>query len=282
MMASNYQNRGMRKCASWCTAAFLACAFAGQSVSAVVLKFNLMSHPYGGITDPLYGFRLDGIDGDPGHQFTFDFNRAEANPGMMLILDNGDDDGDGTIDAGRTQTVSIMGQAWGGQDIGQTYATNAYLGLWDIEFNYTGNVLIEFDQVFLGSIEVTVNPEDQVNNTGKIEKVGNSALKYVLQDEDGGTKGFSFKFNNVDNHRLGIPPATEPGAKFVGWGWVNHALAPDPGGEFQHLAASDWLFVGMKKDPPGQTFPEVPEPVTGVLGLMGLGVLSMATRRRMA
>ncbi len=269
-----------------CAAVGAALVATGSSAQAVIMTYNLGNHPNGGIRLPFYGLRLDGLDGDNSKEFTFDFDRPEITTPMKLTLDSDAD------------TVRIHGQVYGGEDIWTSktdvpadpddyYANDAYRGLWDVDFTYSGGITFEFDTMFAGSVSVVVNAEDHTNHVGTIERVGNPALKYVLQDEQG-SHAYSFKFNNIDNHRLGGTGLSGPDT-FVGWGWVNHAPAGTTG-VFPHVYASDWLFTGTRApgddggdDFGGQDdFDSVPEPVSAVLGAMGLGVVSLATRRRMA
>ena len=95
---------------------------------------------------------------------------------------------------------------------------------------------------------------------------------FSLVDQESG--GYSFKFNNFDDHRLGGSPGFGGPDTFVGWGWVNHwAEGATPR---NHVYSSDWLFTGTYVPPITNT--EVPEP--GALIIFGFGIAGLALHRR--
>jgi len=277
-----------------CWAMGLAVSLGASTASAVVVNktYELSNHPDGGARYPLYGFRLDGLDtGNAGRIFTFDLEHASITKPMLLDL---------TYDLANPaiNTVRIHGQAYGGQDVWNSnspaldpddyYADNAFTGLWEIDFTYTTNVAVT--EVF-GVPAAEITSEAPLNNTGTIfqvvDKFGNVDLSktYSLEDEEG-NKGYSFRFDNGDHRLSGTPLFNDPSV-FVGRGWMNHSQGPaNPNSDnrWVHLAASDWLFVATEQQsPPGGQVPlspSVPEPVTGLLSLMGLATLGLATRRR--
>lgn len=233
-----------------------------NQADATVFSFALANHPDGSAAPPLYGFRLDELfNVTGGHDvFTFDFDHASSD--MRLDYDDGGTAGDRSDDS-----LRIFGRAFGGLDTGAGYGDASRRGLWDIDFTYAAN----FVDPGAAGIAIKINPENPAN-TGTITPLfdvgGDSSTNGTaigLVDEDGG-KGFSFKFNNVDNHRLGGTPLDGSGIH-VGWGWVNHSGAP-------HIAASDWLFTGTPL-PPSQV---VPEPSS--LALLALGGITAAGLRR--
>ena len=83
--------------------------------------YRLHSHPDGGARPPLYGLRLDGLDGDAsvdnygnarGSIFTFDFDHVDelGRQAMMLM----------TVDQGGGE-IHIRGTMYGGRNEGDGY-----------------------------------------------------------------------------------------------------------------------------------------------------------------
>lgn len=224
---------------------------------ATTFTYNLASHPDGNAEPPAYGLRLDELfDVTGGHDvWSFDFDDAQSN--MTLVYDDGGTPGDGALG---DDTVRIFGTVFGGLDTGTEYGDPTRRGLWDVDFSYTTNL----QSAGAGGVDVMVNPDSPSNN-GSITPLfavggdaGTNGVPIALVDEDGG-KGFSFKFNNTDDHRLGGTGLSGPDT-FVGWGWLNY------GGE-SHVAASDWLFIAT-----------VPEPGTSTL--LGAALAAVLSRRR--
>ena len=153
-------------------------------------------------------------------------------------------------------TIAIHGQAYGGLDTGSTYGNPAYTGVWQIGFTYNNNFVS-------GGNNIEVGP-GAVANTGSIQPLfpANGGASIPLEDY-AGKHDYTFRFNNIDNHRLDGSGLSGP-ETFVGWGWLNHS------GE-EHVAASDWLFTGTA---------QVPEPAT--MTLLGASLLfgACAHRRR--
>ena len=172
--------------------------------------FPLANHPDGGAAPPLYGFRLDGLDGDSGHEFTFDFEGQ----GASMIMDFEGVDG----------SLRILGTAFGGRIENHDYVDPQ---VWEIDFLYT-KMILDGDRL--------VSDPTSATNTGTITPGAMSP------SGDGFPAGspidlvdyfgkHSFTFALEENHR-GFDGVS-------GFGWVNHSGA----GLDNHVAASDWLFT---------------------------------------
>ena len=169
--------------------------------------FPLTSHPDGGIAPPFYGLRLDGLDDDSGHEFTFDFDGPGAK--MLMEIDPSD------------LRLRIFGRAFGGRVEGEAYLDPQ---LWEIDFTYT-RMIVEGDRLVS---DPTTSP-----NSGQIvptESVGGFTAGVAIDLVDYFGK-HDFTFALEKDHR-GVEG-------FSGFGWVNHA----GGGLDRHIAASDWLFT---------------------------------------
>lgn len=220
------------------------------SAGAVVTEYILFNHPDGSARPPKYGLRLDELFNITSNHdvFTFDFEHAASR--MRLFYDDADTPGDLTDDE-----VRIAGTVFGGLDRGSDYHPD-YSGIWEVDFRYTENFVS-------GGTQIEIGPNSP-NNTGFIRStfgMGNNE-PIPMWDEDG-NHGFSFKFNNTDNHRLGGHGISGP-EWFVGWGWLNHH---DPN---VHVYSSDWLFTGKI----------VPEPGTVATLVAGLGALLARRSKR--
>jgi hypothetical protein len=209
-------------------------------------NYLLHNHPDGSDRPPLYGLRLDGLDGDASHDFTFDFDYVSQafSSQMLLTLDE--------VSSG-VYEITIQGSVWGGQDVGSGYANNAYLGQYDVYFKYTMN-----GQDAPGDDDVIVNPADPAN-AGTITDP--SGVVHFLGDKQG-ADGYSFRFGDEDND------AGHRGFNGIsGWGWLMHGLTP---GDEQNIPYSDWLFTAEKTN--------IPSP--GSIGLSACALGLVATRRR--
>lgn len=219
-------------------------AFSANAGLGAVLQngtYQLHSHPNGGIRPPLYGLRLDGLDGTNSHDYTFDFDAAGSDMRMTVDLNAG--------------SVRIFGVTFGGRDMGSAYQNPSAgtTGLWQIDFTYSANVQVH------GNGEITAHMSPQ--NNGYIQPLFASNVnafqnnpQIPLVDFNGNPQAPSFHLNT--GHR-GVPGVS-------GWGWVNHSGAP-------HVYASDWLFtVGANP---------IPSPGAASLGMIGLAVAGMMRRR---
>jgi hypothetical protein len=215
-------------------AALAACMVAGAVDAAVISQgmYTLGNHPDGAAQPPRYGMRLDELYNATGNHdiYTFDFDHPQSHMELWYI----------------GNTIRIWGVAWGGRDVGSTYAVEPSTGLYTIDFTYNVGVA----QV-PGDDDLWCTAPSN-SNFGFIQGPVGPAI--TLSDERLGF-GYTFRLGNEDNdlgHRgfNGIS----------GWGWMNHpAGAP-------HIASSDWLFKIV--------------PAPGSAALLGLGVLTLARRRR--
>lgn len=228
-------------------------ALAGTTVStanAAMLEtgfYALHNHPDGNEALPYYGLRLDGLDGDTSHEFTFDFDYTSMafDSAMWLTL---------TEPAPGVYNIRIEGQTWGGEDDDSGgYAANAYEGIYTVVFEYTiGGQLAAPDD------DILVAPENIANKGTIVDPLG---VTHYLTDFQGGN-AFSFRFGD-ENNDLG-----HRGFNGIsGWGWLAHGLVE---GQERHISSSDWLFTAEKSD--------VPTP--GALSLAGVGLFVASRRRR--
>jgi hypothetical protein len=210
------------------------CLLGGIQLHAVT--FELHNHPDvdNHLGPPGFGLRLDGlVDANPLHRYTFNFDYTHADFGSAIYLDY-----DGS-------SIRIHGEVFGGRDDGNNYLPNdPFSGIYEIDFLYASNVQGNL------TTGLFVNPDDHLLNTGTITQthaydsntdsfsVLGQSIAYDLVDEDG-FKGYSFKFNDLDNYRLQNFPAWP--YRWEGWGWLNHSTTP--GFPEAHMKASDWIFT---------------------------------------
>lgn len=159
-------------------------AAASASPIAANVWLALESHIDGGIADPLYGLRLDGLEGDPSEEYTFDFSDSRSD--MRLYYDD------------VAHSVLIQGESWGGEDVGETYRDGGSL--------YSIEMLYEY-VVDMGSF-LDVAPGG--GNVGSITNIDTDVVSALV--DVAGSNSFSFRI--ADQHR---------GAGPSGWGWVNHS-----------------------------------------------------------
>ena len=234
-----------------CAALVLGSLSLAADAQADEMVFKLSSHDDGSENPPAYGLRLDGLDGDTSTEWTFDFSHADS--AMYLTYDD------------VAGTIRIHGKAYGGEDIGGSYAADASTGVYTIDFTYAENVEVDEDNGFNGTGDDKLRVSgSHADNKGTITgPAGAGSIEYDLTDYMG-KHSYSFKFNNTDDHRLSGSGLSGP-TTYVGWGWVNHS------GATGHVYSSDWLFTAQP----------VPEPSTlALMGLSGLGVVLVQRRRK--
>ena len=249
----------------------LAVLAAGGSdpATAALISYDLKNHPASAESPPPYGLRVDGVEwwatngahGGNSDTWTFDFEPGAACITCGVV---------GTLDT-VANTFVISGTAWGGKDVGATYAPAPGPGRLEIDFTYV-NVTIGTHN---GHPSVTVfgNP----HGTGTIkflddnQSIGKDTVVHLLGHPPG-MKPFVFK---ADDHRLAgycpHPACDDP----VGRGWLKFVKYNPHGTITAHHKTSyqDWLFTSQR----------VPEPSTLAMfgaGLAGLGLAGWCRRRR--
>lgn len=214
----------------------VCCAPAG---AAIIQQgtYRLHNHPDGSARPPLYGLRLDELyDVTANHDvFTFNFDA----PGSAMYMDF------------TGSAIHIYGVSWGGRDVGNDYANDAYRGFYTIDFLYDRVV-----GIVPGDDDLFVEPPYHQYNLGSIITPLNDAIQ--LRDGHYSGDQLNFRFGDTDNdlgHR-GF-------AGLSGWGWMFHGPYGSP-----YHENSDWLFTAEL----------VPAPGAAALVLVAAGI--MARRRR--
>ncbi|MFA6044138.1 MAG: PEP-CTERM sorting domain-containing protein [Phycisphaerales bacterium] len=223
--------------------AALAMAAAAQGSILSPGVYLLGNHPDGTEVPPPYGLRLDElVDVTSGHDvFSFDFDHAGSLVQLVVT----------------PTTLRIVGNVYGGRDVGSAYANDQYKGFYGIDFLYNIGVA----QV-PGDDDIYVHTANH-SNFGSITlpagaSAGNGTNIVNLVDERGNPdNGTSLRIGNEDNdlgHR-GF-------AGVSGWGWISYVN----GNNDIHVTSSDWLFRVV--------------PTPGSAMLLGAGVLAIGRRRR--
>lgn len=243
----------------------LLAVVAGPTVAEAGMQWQLLNHDDGNQADPLYGLRLDGLFArDSDHVFTFDFEHESIDPWKRMkleFIDNGEDD----------PKVILQGFVYGGQDGGEDYVDNEYLGEYEVYFAYTAGITSTTN--ILGDLTSLTVEQNQADNRGWIKGPGSDGTEFSLVDQ-ADRSGNSF-FLDFDQGHRGVTPA--------GWGWLNHAVKDSPDEDAhlqQHLYSSDWLFA-LGDDPVPPPPNPVPEPGSlAIFAISSLGLCVMARRRR--
>jgi hypothetical protein len=239
----------------------MACLLCAGTARAAVESYDLHNHPDGSENPPLYGLRLDSLNGDDSAEFTFNFDHALS--AMVLDL---------TKIAGVSTEIHIYGPAYGGRDTGNSGSYDSSTeGVYDVDFTYTSHI----NDVTGG---VVVAPHDQVNNTGSIigpagvelrgdssgDATGRDTVLLVDQQKSGGNT-----FNFIGGTHRGYTGLN-------GWGWLSYDDGQAAGG-ITHINASDWLFTA---DEPGEGGGVVPEPTAVLVWSLLMGVALVYRRNR--
>ena len=219
--------------------------------------YRLHNHPDADIDPPPYGARLDelydatlGIPDD----FTFDFDYLSGpfNAAMWMTV---------TATTPGRYTLTISGKAWGGRDIGSSYANDQYQGIYEFYFQY----LVGAKDGPAGDDDIIVDPMDFTDaqgaaNTGWVKTpLGDTIL---LADDKDGAYSFRFGDETDDLGHDGFPGIS-------GWGWLKHGLNPP----LIDYPQSDWIFTAEASDIPA------PAPLSLCVFVSGVAVQRRRRRR---
>jgi uncharacterized protein (TIGR03382 family) len=227
---------------SLCAVGALALSAAAGSASAALIQqgtYALHNHPDGNARPPSYGAKLNELYNATSNLdiFTFDFDAPGAD---MKLIYNG-------------TSIRITGQAWGGRDIGDSYAADQYRGMYTFNFVYVWGVGLA-----AGDDDLQVDlPTGKYNYGTLVTPLGDTVQ---LRDGHYGNGQPDFRFGDEDNdlgHR-GFNGLS-------GWGWLFKAL---PGEQYTYTQDSDWLFTATL----------IPTPGTGALALTA-GAMLLRRRR---
>ena len=193
--------------------------------------YQLHNHPDGNAQPPQYGLRLDELyNATSGHDiYTFDFSALASNVQMTVTA----------------TTIRIYGQAYGGRDVGGSYAADIDAGVYSFDFLYSFGV-----QPVPGDDDVYVLADGQ--NSGWISTPRGDVISLV--DKSDGNYSFRLGDENNDAGHRGF-------SGISGWGWLTH-------GTRAHVDSSDWLFTAEL----------VPAP--SAMGLLALAGVAAGRRRR--
>jgi len=230
------------------TLSIIAFSVSASVASAAAINFGatyqLHNHPDGSLNPPPYGLRLDNLydaPNDSNDRFTFDFDDAASDMRMTIS-------GDGS-------TIRIFGVVLGGRDIGNMYAADQYLGLYEVDYTYSFGVgMVPGDD----DLEVTVDTGNGGTLTPLAVIDGGPSVgggPFALGATFAGGNVFRLGDENNDNGHRGF-------AGISGWGWIT------VDGERQGGGADDWIFTAEL----------IPEPAT--MGLLLMGAPLVLRRRR--
>lgn len=217
-----------------------------STASAASTYFSLSDHPDGNANPPGYGIRLDGLFagemGAAGGVTTFSFDTI-GNTVLEVVT------------SGMSMTINITGTVYGGEDTGAGYGFGE--GSYELSMSYTVGVVAQGTGYVVTAADAS--------NSGSLTALSGDVAGTVYQLRDFSTPSFRFL---QDDHRLNGHP--EDNMDFwVGRGW----LADENG---VRNTTRDFLFLGSKLPGP----PVVPLPASAGLGLVGMGLLGGARRRR--
>lgn len=207
-------------------------ALAGAAQGVVIMPgtYLLHNHPDGDVVPPSYGMRLDGLYSGSPAEFTLDFDDPMSNMHMDVTA----------------TSIHIYGVAYGGRDIGGSYAAEATTGVYTVDFLYNVGVgMVPGDDDMYVVAPMGSNFGSLLTPTGDLLGLADKpdAYNFRLGDEDDdlGHRGF---------------------AGISGWGWFTiDSGRPNTG-------AVDFLFTAEL----------VPAP--GAVSLLGMGGVLAGTRRR--
>ncbi len=205
------------------TLAVLALCLCAAAATATPIDdgvtYHVLDHPDGNLAPPVYALRLDGLDGEASHDFTFS---AETHGAALTIrFDEAAD------------TITIAGTVFGGHTDGDDYVSAQ---LWDVAFVYEGITASETELIATpGEGSGTITPRGDGGAT-----VGGFAIGVPISLEDkANSAGLAFLMNF--GHRFPAGDQT-----VTGHGWLTH------GGIYPRTSAQDWLFtVGTPVPEPG-------------------------------
>lgn len=222
--------------------------------------YVLDNHPDGNAAPPLYGLRLDNLNGRDTGVYTFSFDPNDG-ANVELVYDD------------VAQEIRIRGLVFGGE-----VQNNAYVNpqFYQVDFTYDAGLSTSCgDSGTLDDICVnSPNGSGNIgNNRGTITEQGTDinnlqdGLEYQLADYTSGSHTpLTFQFGDDNGMHRGHDGIS-------GWGWL---AVKWPNGRWKHRGAVDWLFTATKV--PDNPNPDIPEP--GTMILLGSALAGLWYHRR--